>query len=248
MMLAPYSAGRLYELRTDIANQTPREFAVLQNVSFGFEFTTKNIVGKNQLSLFVARGMEKLTLKAEIGFFSAKLFNDIFFAQSVTTGQVRLAVDEAHTVPATTPFTVTATNSATFSSDEGVAYASGNQLTYTTGAPSAIGQYEQASGTYTFSSSDASAAVLLAYLYTTTAGEQIALTNQQMGQTPYFTGVFRNRDPRSGSFVTLTINRMTASKLTWDAKTGDWQMAQFEMEAMDDGSGNIGNLSTDDTN
>jgi hypothetical protein len=249
MMLAPYSAGRLFGRRTDTANQTPREFAVLQNVSISDKYTTKSIQGKNQLALFIARGEEKLTLKVEIGVFSCKLFNDIFFGQSVVTGSVPLAADEPHTVPATTPFTVTATNSATFLTDEGVAYAaSGNQLTFSTGAPSAIGQYEQAAGTYTFSSSDASAAILLNYLYTTTAGEQIAIANMPMGNTPYFTGVFRNKDPNSGLFVTRTFNRLMSSSLTMDAKMGDWQLANFEIEAMDDGAGQIGTMSFGDTN
>jgi hypothetical protein len=248
-MLAPYSAGRLYGTRQDIPNQTPLEFAVLQNVSISDKYTTKPIQGKNQLALFIARGEEKLTLKAEVGIFSGKLFNSIFFGLGVSAGQVALAVDEAHNVPASTPFVVTPTNSTTWTTDEGVAYAlSGNPLALTTAAPTASATYEAAGSGYTFSSSDAGAAVLLNYLYTTTAGEQIAIANQQMGATPYFSGVFRNRDPRSGLFVTRTFNRLMSSSLTMDAKTGDWQMASFEMEAMDDGTGQIGVMSFGDAN
>ena len=245
-MLAPFSAGRLFGKRTDIPNQTPQEFAVLQNCAFTQDFTTKPLQGKNQLALFIPRGMLKMSIKCEAGIFSGNLFNEIFWGQTLTSGGVQLAADEAHVVPASSPYTITAANSSTFSADEGVVYASGNPLTFTTGAPSAAGQYEETSGTYTFSSTDAGANVLLNYLFTTTAGQKIVLANQPMGTTPYFQAVFRNQDPRSGLFSTYILNRVTCSKLDMSAKTGDWQLSTFELEAMDDGTGNIGTLTLGD--
>jgi hypothetical protein len=247
-MLAPFSAGRLFGKRTDLANQTPIEFGVLQNISFSHDFTTKPLFGKSQLALFVPRANLKMTLKAEVATFSGDLFNAIFWGQSLASGGVQAQLDETHSVPATTPFTITATYSSTFSQDEGVVYASnGATLTYTTGAPTAAGQYAQAAGTYTFSSSDASAQVGLNYLFTTTAGQKIAISNQAMGYTPFFQAVFRNQDPRSGLFSTYVINRVVASKWDMSPKLGDWAMSSFEMEVMDDGTGQIGTLSFGDT-
>jgi hypothetical protein len=247
-MYAPFSAGRLFGVRTDIANQTPVEFAALQSCSIEFDFDLKTLSGKNQFPVSAARGSGKIPIKAEVGVFSGELFNQIFFGAALTSGGLQLAADEAHVVPSTSPFTITAANSSTFSQDEGVVYANGNFLTYTTGAPSASGQYEQAAGTYTFSSSDAGASVELNYLYTTTAGQKIALTNQAMGTTPYFSAVFRNRDPKTGFFTTFKANCCTSSKLSLNAKMGDFQLASFEMTALDDGTGNIGTLTFGDLN
>jgi len=248
-MLATFGSGRLYGTRTDVANATPIEFGVLQSVDRDFSFTTKALYGANQFAVFVARAEAKWTLKAKAGIISGLLFNNCFFGQSLTTGQTALAAGEAHTVPASSPFTISPTNQATFKSDEGVTYAGGPglglPLTETSTAPSASGTYEpppapSTTGVYSFSSSDAGNPVLLNYLYTLTTGEQIALVNELLGTTPYFSGVFRGRDPKTGLYETLVINRMTSSKLTLGSKTSDYAIPEFDMEIMDDGTGNIG--------
>ena len=251
-MLVPYSAGRLYGARSDIATQTPRQFGALQNVSIQTKFTTKPLQGKNQFALFIARGEAKMTLKAEVGVFSGKLFNDIFYGATLATGGTQLAVDEAHSVPSSSPYTISPTNQSTFAGDEGAFYNPGGApLALVSVAPTVTATYEapanpSTTGVYTFSSSDASAKVLLNYLYTTTAGENIAITNSMMGMTPTFSGVFRGYDPSTGLFATLTINRMTCDELSMDAKLGDWQLSSFSMEAFDDGTGNIGILTLGD--
>lgn len=244
-----FGAGALFGTRNDISGQQPMRFGVLQDVQFDFSFTEKELMGGNQLPVFVARGQGKYTGKAKVGTISAKLFNSIFFGQLLTTGQLVAAVDEPHAVPTTSPFTISANNAATFSTDEGVSYAGplGLPLTMTPGAPSAIGQYEPSTtGLYTFSSSDAGTQVLLNYLYAVTTGEKIALTNQQLGTTPTFSGVFRNRDPQSGLYMTLVINKMTCSKLTLASKTSDFTIPEFDITIMDDGTGSIGTLSFGD--
>ncbi len=199
--------------------------------------------------MFVARGEAKFTLKAKAGIISGLLFNNIFFGQNMTTGQVALITGEQHAVPSSSPFTVSAANTSTFTGDKGVTY-SGNPglpLTFTSGAPSASGQYEPSStGVYTFSSSDAGNTVFLNYLYTLTTGEQIAITNQILGTTPFFSGVFRNRDPRTGLYDTLVLNQMTSSKLSLSSKTSDYSIPEFDIEIMADANGNVGTFSFGD--
>ena len=246
-MLSTFGSGRLYGVRNDQANQTPTEFAVLQGVDFNFDFTTKPLFGQNQFAVFVARGEAKWTAKAKMGSISGLIFNNIFFGQTLTTGQTALSAGEAHTVPSSSPYTVQATQT-TFSTDEGVSYAGnpGIALRYTTTTP-VVAQYEVTStGLYTFSSADASAAILLSYLYTTSTGENISITNQQLGTTPTFSAVFRNRDPKSGLFDTLVIGALTSSKLTLSSKTSDYTIPEFDMEVLDPGTGQIGTMSFGD--
>jgi hypothetical protein len=248
-MLPAFGSGILIGWRTDITGVTPVPFASLQSVSRDFSFTEKPLMGQNQNAIFIARGGAKHTIKAKTATLSAKLFNAIFFGGTVTTGGTALAQNEAHTVPTSSPFTVAATVT-TFTKDAGVTYAGyppGLPLTAETSSPAAIAQYlASTTGTYTFSSSDAGANLLFNYLYSVTTGETIALTNQLLGTTPTFSGVFSNRDPASGKWETLVVNRMTSTKLSLGSKLEDWDIPEFDMSIFDDGTGNIGTWSFGD--
>jgi hypothetical protein len=246
--LASFGAGRLYVQNTDIVPATPREFGLLQSCDFDFSFSTKPIFGTNQFAAFVARGEAKWGMKAKSGLMSGGVINDIFFGQTLVAGQTALQAVEAHTVPASSTYTITPTapSSGTFASDQGVNYSNGMPLQLVASGPT-VGQYSQSAGVYTFAAADASAAVVISYTYTfTSAGQKVAITNQPLGTTPFFSGVFRNRDPRSGLFTTLVINRMTSSKLTLNSKTSDYEIPEFDCEIMDDGTGNIGTMSFGD--
>jgi hypothetical protein len=250
-MLGTFGTGVFLATRTDVANSTPEPFAVLQSTNFDFGFTTKPLFGLNQFAVFVARGEGKWTGKAKWATISLGLMNALFFGQTLTTGGTQLAANEAHTVPAMTPFVVTPTNVSTFVGDEGVQYVGlpPQPLTLTTGAPGTSGLYEApatTAGAYTFNSGDASAAVLINYLYTVTSGQNIALTSQILGTTPTFKAVFRNRDPKTGLYDTLLLNQCTASKLAFESKTSDYTMPELDFEIFTDSNGNIGTLTTGD--
>ena len=247
--LASFGAGRLFVQRTDIVPATPQEFGILQGCDFDFSFTTKPLMGSNQFAVFVARGEAKWSMKAKAGVMSGNLINNLFFGQTLVAGQTALQTGEAHTVPGSGAFTlgVTPPSSGAFVADEGVTYtATGLPLQLVTTSPG-LGQYEQSGGEYTFSSLDEAALVSISYTYSFTgAGQKVAITNQLLGITPYFSGVFRNRDPRSGLYDTLVINRMTSSKLSLSSKTSDYTIPEFDAEIMDDGTGNIGTMSFGD--
>ena len=244
-----FGAGALYATRNDIANQTPMQFAALQDVTWDLSFEEKPLMGTNQFPITVARGQAKWAGKAKFGTVSAQLLNSLFFGQTLATGQTLAAINEPHTLASsTTTQTAYATNSSTFKADEGVSYAGplGLPLTMTTGTPAASGQYKvSTTGLYTFSSTE-SAIVWFNYLYTTSTGETVTLTNQLLGTTPTFSGVFRNRDPLTGLYNTLVINKMTCSKLTLGSKTSDFTIPEMDLTIMDDGTGNIGLYSVGD--
>ena len=242
-----FGAGALFGVRTDITGQSPFQFGALQDVTWDLQFTEKELMGAFQFPLAVARANAKFAGKAKLGVIDAKLLNSLFFGQAISSGQTLEALNEAQNVPGSVAYTVTATHSSTFVSDLGVSYAGGLGLPLTnTASVTASGQYSVASGTYTFSSSDASAAVWLNYLYTVTTGEQITITNQLLGTTPTFRGVFVNRDPQTGLLMTFKVNKMTCSKLTLGSKTADFTIPEMDLTIMDDGTGNIGVLSFGD--
>jgi hypothetical protein len=247
--LASFGAGRLFVQNTDIVPATPIEFGVLQGCDFDFSYSTKPLFGSNQFAVFVARGEAKWSMKAKAGVMSGQLINSLFFGQTLVAGQTGLQASEAHTVPLSIQFTVAVAppSSGAFVADEGVVYsATGQPLTLVTNAPG-VGQYEQVGGVYTFSSLDEGALIAISYTYSFSgAGQKVVLTNQLLGTTPFFAGVFRGRDPRSGLYNTLVINRMTSSKLSLSSKTSDYTIPEFDAEIMDDGTGNIGTMSFGD--
>ena len=238
-MLA-FGSGNFYGISA-AANSTPRKFATLQDVQFDLQFTTKQLYGQNQFAVDVRRAQAKFTGKAKFAQISGSMLNDLFFSQTATTGLLLSAVGEAGTVSAT-PFTVTVANSTTFDTDLGVVYgATGAPLTRVASAP-AQGQYSVASGTYTFNAADTGAAVLVDYLYTAAAGgTKVALSNQAMGTTPTFMGVFSTT--ASGKNVTLKLNLCTSSKLSLQTKIEDYTIPELDFEVMADAANNIGTLS-----
>ena len=144
-----------------------------------------------------------------------------------------------------TPYTVTAANATNYNDDLGVVYAvSGKRFNRVT-TPSAAGQYSVnfATGIYTFSSADASAAVLISYTYNlTTSGSKIAITNQVMGTTPTFKATFYTN--YAGNGTALRLNACMADKLSLPTKLDDWMIYELDFSAFADSSGTIGYLST----
>ena len=245
--LANFGVGQLYGTRTDVANSTPIAFGILQDTTFDFSFTTKPLMGQNQFAVFVARAEAKWTAKAKAGVLSGRLLNDIFFGGTLSTGQTQLVAAEAQTASGTA---VTVTHSGTFVADEGLVYAGSLLPLIEVASAPTSGQYiagVAGAGIYSLSASDSGTAVLASYTYSISgSGQKIALTNQLLGTTPFFSAVFRNRDARSGLFTTWVFNRLTSSKLSIASKTSDYSIPEFDMEIMDDGTGNIGTMSFGD--
>ena len=238
-MLA-FGSGNFYGI-SSAANSTPRKFATMQDVQFDLQFTTKQLYGQNQVAIDIRRGQAKFSGKAKFAQINGSMLNDLFFSQTATTGLLLSAVGETGTVSAT-PFTVTVANAATFDTDLGVVYAAtGTPLTRVASTP-AQGQYSVAAGVYTFNSADTGAQVLIDYLYTAaTGGTKVALSNQSMGTTPTFMGVFSTT--ASGKNVTLKLNLCTSNKLSLQTKIEDYTIPELDFEVMADASNNIGTLS-----
>ena len=239
-MLA-FGSGYFYGTSTT-ANSSPRKLAKLQDVQFDLSFSIKQLFAQGQLPVDIRRGQAKFNGKAKAADINAGVLNDMFFAQSSATGLIVAAFGEAGQIPAVTTYTVTVANSATWSQDLGVVYAAtGVPFTRVASAPT-LGQYSVAAGVYTFAAADASTAVYIDYLYTAAAGgNTISLSNQQMGTTPTFQGVFSTTV--SGKNLTLILNSCTSSKLTLQSKVEDYTIPELDFEIMADSANNIGKLS-----
>lgn len=228
-----------------VANATPVQFGVLQDVAVDISFEEKLLYGASQYPVAFGRGKGKVTGKATLADFNGRIYGDLFLG-SGTTALIRAAVtDFAANVPAT-PFTVTVTppSSGTFVADLGVRRAStGLPMTRVASAPAA-GQYSQAGAVYTFAAADTLLGMLISYEYSavSTTARVSAITNQLMGYAPEFEVVLSQ--PYAGKEQTVKFTRCIASKLSMPLKSDDFTMLDFEFTAIADAAGNIGYLAT----
>src|SRR5271166_4332711 len=254
-MQLSFGTGALWAERVDTTGNLigPQQFGVLQDTTINFEFTEKELYGQNQYAVAIARGQAKVTGSCTSARLLGRVFSDIFFGETVATGQFGIAQAEVQTIP-TTPYQVTVTNAATFAEDLGVYYqATGKPLDRVSSSPS-TGQYSvnTGSGVYTFAAADTTLAVLISYHYTfTSSGKLITLNNHLQGYTPYFKATFYqsispNPPPQTASSVPfgLRLNACHSNKLMLATKVDDWEIPQFDFGAFADTSGIVGYLST----
>jgi hypothetical protein len=150
-----FGSGILIGTRTDIAEATPVNFGLVQEVTIEESASVKEIYGQYQYPLVAARGTIKTTGKAKVARISGLAFANLFYGVTPSSGQLATSFAEAGAVPASSPYTVTVVNAATAVDDDGVVYAAtGLPLTKVASAPTS-GQYSVASGVYTFGSADA---------------------------------------------------------------------------------------------
>src|ERR1700720_652902 len=145
-----FGVGTAIGKRTDIANAKPSFLGVLQDLEIDIAVTLKELTGQFRMPVDVAPANMKVTGKAKFARIQGASVNNLLLGQTETDASgIDMAVAEAFSVPAPTPFTYQTTNHPTFIEDLGVFYASGGQLQPVTSAP-AVGQYSQSAGTYTF--------------------------------------------------------------------------------------------------
>ena len=255
MQLA-FGAGALWGNRTDVTGSGigPDQFGILQDVQIDWDWTTKELWGQYQFPVDIARGQGKITGRAKFARIFGAIYGDLYFGQTLATGQLTVSENEAATVPATTPFTVTVANATNYVDDLGIFYATGsnagNRFTRVT-TPSAAGQYSVnvSTGVYTFAAADAGAALLVSYLYNNaTAGKKLVLTNQLMGYTPTFKATFYTTKTTQGTpaGLALVLNACTATKLLLPTKIDDYEIQGFDFSAFADATGTIGTLSVNE--
>ena len=222
------------------ANPTPMKFGTLQDINLEISGALKELYGQNQFAEAVARGKCKIAGKAKFAQIIGKHVNDLFFGQTMNSGQKLTALDEAQSVPAGSPYTITVTNSGQFVDDWGVRYsATGLPLTRVTSAP-VQGQYSVSSSIYTFAAADASAAVLISYRYSSAAGVQLNIRQQLMGFAPAFQILLNEQ--YAGKQANLLLYSCVAEKLSWATKNEDFLVPEFDFEAFSNAGGQVMDL------
>lgn len=238
MPIYSFGSGVLMGRRSDVANSTPVNFGLVQEVSIETTFNIKELYGQYQFPVAIARGTAKVQGKAKVAQISGLAFNNLFFGQSASAAQVNLAYNETGTIPGT-PYQITVANAANFVADFGVLNAlTGVPYTKVDSAP-ATTQYSvnEATGVYTFAAADTTLGVLISYTYNINSGLKFTLANQLLGTTPYFQAQFR--EVFDGKTINVTFNKCISSKLAFATKLEDFTMPDFEFGAQADAAQNV---------
>lgn len=234
-------------------NATSQILATLQDFSIDISATIKDLRGQYQFPDDTAISDKKITWKSGSGRFDIDLFNNTFFGEtSISTGGTPPIVQEAHTIPATNPYTVTVTNSAaTPLKDLGVTYAAtGQKLTNVgSGSLTAAGQYKfnTGSGVYTFFSADASLGVNVSYTETLATGRILTVQQHVQGFGPaleiFASLPYQELTANVPNYVHLYSCKVT--KLGIPLKRADYLICDLEGEAYANSSGNVADFYED---
>lgn len=238
--IATFGPGILMVKRIDIPNQTPINIGKAQEFSLDLKGTSKELYGQNQLPDLVARSTVKASGKIKAARLSALACNAAFWGQTLTPGGFQWNIGEAFSVPASTPFIYQTTNHTTFDQDLGVVYAATGQPLVLVASGPTIGQYSEASGTYTFAAADEGVAMLVNYTSTVTTGQSITYNNQPIGTTPVFQiDYWNNVNQPTASPFAIRVYNCVGDSLSMGFKLEDFMMPEFDFSCFCNAAGNL---------
>lgn len=235
---------------TALANPTPVQFGVAQEIGVDIAFDTKMLYGNQQFPIAVGRGKGKIGGKVKSAQVNGALFNSIMFGQVLTSGIISDVYDTVGIAVPATPFTVTAATTApstttvqipssgVWSADLGVRDANGVPMTRVASAPAA-GQYTVTAGVYLFAAADVAKTVYISFQYTATSttAKKGTVINALLGYAPSFRADIYL--PFGGKSLILTFSNCIASKVSLATKLDDFTIPEFAFDVFADATGNV---------
>ena len=109
-----FNSGYAYQIGWRHTNPTPSQIKILQSASLDLKATTKKLFGQNVFPVAVGRSQISADGKLKFADYQPRMIRDFVGAPNnslMTAGQTLVNVNEAHSVPASSPYTVTVTNS-----------------------------------------------------------------------------------------------------------------------------------------
>lgn len=218
----------------------PVKFDVMQSFDLALDTTVKRLMGSDIFPRAIGISEGKVTCKIKVAKFGAQIWQlRLGEPAGVTTGQSLMADDEAHTVPATTPFTVTIAppGSGVWAKDWGVRYADTDAPLTAVASVTATGQYSVSAGVYTFDTADSSRSVVISYEYTVTTGNTLTMLSHPQGQVALTS--IRYQGYYGGRLVGVLIPNAVGSTLSIPSKQGDFAVPELDFEAFADSTGKV---------
>lgn len=242
-----FGSGFMYMTPLTGSLLTPIRVGLLQDVSLDISWEEKPLYGQNQWAAAIANGKAKGAIKAKNATIDSGAIATVILNGTPAAGQNLIQDLDPHTVPASTPFTVTVTppNTGTFGTDLGVFYATTGQPLELVASGPIVGQYSRSGAVYTFAAADEGVAVLISFGYAVTTGSITTIVNQPMGTASYFqTDLFENNPEVPGSQWGVRLYRCKSSKLTLATKQDDWTIPEFDASIQANAAGKVLDFNT----
>jgi hypothetical protein len=237
-----FGSGVLIGTPLNVPTPTPINFGLVQKVTIDTSVSVKELYGQYAFPVAVGSGTRKITCKASLARFSGQALGRLFYNQIPTPGSTISQFAEVHSVPGSSPFTITVSNATHFVADQGVVYAlTGLPLIAVASAP-VTGQYavNTTTGVYTFATGDQAAGVLISYTYTSSSqGESLAIGNPLIGPSSTFMATLFATDPTTNAQFSVTLNQCVASKFSFDTNIEDFAKPDFEFQAFANAAGQV---------
>ncbi len=229
-----------------IALPTPLKFGELSDVAIDFSRDLKLLYGQFMYPVAGAAGKGKIELKAKFARIAGRVFNDLFFDNTLTSGTLNSAVIDNTGSSITATLTPTVPGSGTWTRDLSVIDANGLPMTRVASAP-VTGQYAVTAGVYTFAAADVGKIAYISFAYTATStnAKALQIISPLMGQAPTFSVDLPGSFMGKASYFRF-LNCMS-SKLSLDPKQDDFQTNDLDFTAFADPlNGSIGYIYTAD--
>ena len=246
-----------------IANPSPVQFGILQDVTIDDSTEIKELYGANTYPVDIGRGKGKIMIKAKFASINALLYNNAYYGQTLVAGYDALVQDlSGTTIPTgagSTAVNIVAPTAvggtSVFARDLGVqglgptGDVGGVPFTRVASSPTS-GQYSLVTGaagatgaTYQFSGLDVGKTVYINFEWTNSTNPGSARTmtvvNLPMGSAPTFSCIFQAKRQTTGQTFFRRFPNCVATKLSADFKNDDFTIPDFEVNAFADSLGNI---------
>lgn len=238
-----FGTGVLSGLRTDnsaSSTNTPVNFGAFQGVNIEFAGDTKMLYSTGQYPLDVARGKVKISGKSKVANINARMYNELYFGQTLNTGATKFKWNESTTLGTGAASYTAALAASTPLTDQGVFYGRTQFNPVSTSPGSGQYTYVASTGVYTFSTHSAGLGIMVNYTYTATTGFTITSGNPLMGTTPQFQATFFQQSPHSTTQqIVLVLYACVSSRLTFPTTIDDYTIQDLDFDAFEDSSGRV---------
>jgi len=226
------------------ADTTPVRVGVLQDVELDYASSMKFLMGGSQFAVEAANADAKLSGKAKFGKIDGRLVNRILAGSTIAVGS-KIKVDETGTVTAAA---YTVAGSATFADNLGVYDATGLPFKQVASAPAVLQYSGPVAGVYTFNAGDNGKVLTFRYTKTQAAiGNTVTLNNQPMAiATKFVVECFNTATANAQKVLAAKLFAVVFPKIKLPFKNTDFTIPDIEFECLDNGSGQVGEIYTND--
>jgi hypothetical protein len=234
-----FGTGVLTGVRTDSSGwPSPVNFGAFQGVQIEFGGDTKMLYATGQYPLDTARGKVKISGKTKVANINGRMYNELFFGQTLATGSTKFKWNELATL-GTGAASYTVALVSTPLTDQGVFYGRQQFVQVSSSPGTAEYTFVASTGVYTFGTVSAGLALNFNYTWTAASGYNISSGNPLMGTTPRFKVTLFDQMAHDTKQTVLVLYACVSNRLTFPTTIDDYVIQDLDFDAFESDSGQV---------